>query len=400
MSDLYTLPTPGWGSASDVSADGSVVIGFFSSAGQELNFRWTQAGGMQDLGALPGGNESYATDVSADGSIVVGKAYYANSEQNRPFYWTKAGGMKDLGVPPGAEYLWATGISADGSLVILDSGVPNFYRWTQAGGFQAVPAPIGAIGSSPWGVSGDGSVVVGDFKNANGQYRAFRWTKSEGSQDLNKLLPTLGVDLTGWTLEGAEAVSSDGSTIVGQGLYKGAERAFAISGFPAAGKKLQKASFKLPSKMVYDGSYALRATFNCKGPVTYSVDDVTAAQVTGSQLKIRKADAPFNVFARQAGDSTWAAAEVQAAGTGGRRPQRIAWTVKSNATVGQTLPLSVTVNSPLAVDVTSSDSGIVRVNGDGTATALAKGSAVLTAMQNGDTNHAPAKSLQKTVTVR
>ena len=314
--------------------------------------------------------------------------------------------MKELGPPPRGFSCWASGVSADGLVVIFDGQKleePGFgpdFIWTQSGGLQSLPPAAGATGTSAWGVSGNGAVVVGSFKDRSGQWRAYRWTRSTGAQDLNTLLRALGVNLTGWTLESAEAISSDGSTIVGEALYNGAERAFAVSGFPVAGKKLQKATLKLPPKMVFGGSYALRARFSCKGPVAHFVDDPAAAQMTGNQLKILKANAPFIVSARQAGDSGWAAAEIQAEAKADKRPQNIAFTVKGSVSVGQTLPLLVTVNSTLAATVASSDPSIIQINADGTAIALDKGRVTLTASQDGDENHAAAKPVRRTVIVK
>ena len=79
-----------WSYASDVSADGSVVVGSALNAeGRWRAFRWTASGGMQALGTL-GGSDSYASDVSADGAVVVGWAQNA-AGQGRAFRWTEIG---------------------------------------------------------------------------------------------------------------------------------------------------------------------------------------------------------------------------------------------------------------------------------------------------------------------
>ena len=61
---------------------------------------------MQDLGTLPGLNQATATSVSADGSIVVGYADpttalngatgWAVSANSLPFRWTQATGLQNL----------------------------------------------------------------------------------------------------------------------------------------------------------------------------------------------------------------------------------------------------------------------------------------------------------------
>ena len=93
---LGTLPGYYRSSASGVSADGSVVVGWAeNAAGQWRAFRW-ENGVMQDLGTLPGGNWSEAWGVSADGAVVVGGAQNAN-QQWRAFRWTASSGrMEDL----------------------------------------------------------------------------------------------------------------------------------------------------------------------------------------------------------------------------------------------------------------------------------------------------------------
>jgi len=64
----------------------------------------------------------------------------------------------------------------------------------------------GGLESEALGVSADGTVVVGTAINAEGFRRAFRWTESDGMQDLGTL---------GGVLSLGTAVSADGQTIVG-----------------------------------------------------------------------------------------------------------------------------------------------------------------------------------------
>jgi probable HAF family extracellular repeat protein len=64
----------------------------------------------------------------------------------------------------------------------------------------------GGLESEALGVSADGTVVVGTAINSDGFRRAFRWTESDGMQDLGTL---------GGVLSIGNAVSADGQTIVG-----------------------------------------------------------------------------------------------------------------------------------------------------------------------------------------
>jgi probable HAF family extracellular repeat protein len=66
-----------------------------------------------------------------------------------------------------------------------------------------------------YGVSIDGSVVVGEARNADGQLRAFRWTRATGMEDLTR---TYAHQLTdGSVLEEVRAISPSGRYIVGSG---------------------------------------------------------------------------------------------------------------------------------------------------------------------------------------
>ena len=99
-----------WGCRSsqgtDVSADGSVVVGFSNTGfNREEAFRWTGADGMVSIGELPGGQaRAKAMGVSADGSVIVGVDEIdasgtgdADGWGTEAFSWTAAAGMVGLG---------------------------------------------------------------------------------------------------------------------------------------------------------------------------------------------------------------------------------------------------------------------------------------------------------------
>lgn len=186
----------GAGSASDVSADGSVVVGraFTSIYDGGLAFRWTTALGWRTLGRLQGAMMSSATGVSANGSVVAGWS------SGTPFLWTVTAGMQPL-VNSGT---YAHDISDDGAVVVGETA----FRWTASGGTQFLtPFLPGSTTAAAIGVSSDGSVVVGDCTFPGNFKRGFRWTASQGMQDLG-VLP--GADSAT-----ANAVSADGLVVVG-----------------------------------------------------------------------------------------------------------------------------------------------------------------------------------------
>ena len=226
MVGLGDLPGANFYSIADgVSADGSVVVGRGNSeSGDEEAFRWTAGGGMVGLGDLPGGpSTSQAHGVSADGSVVVGQAntIRGTGGPEEAFRWTAGGGMVTLGDLSGGDYhSEAYGVSADGSVVVGGSHSGSgweAFRWSTGGDMVGLgDLPGGIFRSEAHGVSADGSVVVGTSWTVSGE-EAFRWT-SGGMRSLKDVLTAdFGIDLTGWTLNKATAVSANGRGIVGYG---------------------------------------------------------------------------------------------------------------------------------------------------------------------------------------
>ena len=58
----------------DVSADGAVVVGYWSSTFVNFPFRWTAASGMQNVGPILS-DHSVVTGVSDDGTVAVGGSF-------------------------------------------------------------------------------------------------------------------------------------------------------------------------------------------------------------------------------------------------------------------------------------------------------------------------------------
>jgi probable HAF family extracellular repeat protein len=159
---------------------------------------------FQGLGDLPGGSfSSTATAISADGSVVVGYSYSGSGYQ--AFRWTSSGGMVGLGNLAGGSESLAYGVSADGS-VIVGRGDSQALRWTSGSGMVGLgDLAGGAFNSAAYGVSADGSVVVGGSRSALG-YEACRWTSGSGMVGLG--------NLAGGSNSYAYGVSADGSVVV------------------------------------------------------------------------------------------------------------------------------------------------------------------------------------------
>jgi probable HAF family extracellular repeat protein len=118
-----------------------------------------------------------------------------------------------LGDLPGEYYdSSAMGVSADGQVVVgrsVSTSGYEAYRWTASGGMVGLGTLTGMTVSQANAVSADGSVIVGIVgTDLYPSGPAFRWTASGGMTSL---------DSTGMLIADAMAVSADGSVVVGCG---------------------------------------------------------------------------------------------------------------------------------------------------------------------------------------
>lgn len=221
--------------AGDISADGSVIVGFEAQTKSMLNVqavRWTESGqNITQLGDL-GGNESWAGGVSADGSVIVGTSINT-SGQREAFWWNESDGMAGLGSLTGYEASGATSISADGTTIVGSSSsatAVEAFRWTELGGMMGLGDLAGGdFSSTANDVSADGSIIVGTSESANGE-EAFIWDAENGMRSILDVLENdYASDLQGWVLISATGISDDGSVITGYGINPdGLEEAWAV----------------------------------------------------------------------------------------------------------------------------------------------------------------------------
>ncbi|MEL7473223.1 MAG: hypothetical protein AAGK04_07895 [Planctomycetota bacterium] len=210
--------------AQDINVDGDVIVGWSRSSQGREAFRWTSAGGLEGLGALPsGGFYSAAFGVSADGQRVVGQSQSQPGPAFEAFRGTTFGGLEGLGDFDGGDFeSLAFDTNADGSVVVgygeSDQGFVAF-RWTAEDGLVSLgDLPGGDFESTAKGVNADGSVIVGHGEAPEGR-RAIIWTETLGFRDLaNVLSNEFALNLDGWTLTEATAISANGLAIVGYGL--------------------------------------------------------------------------------------------------------------------------------------------------------------------------------------
>ncbi len=197
-----------------INADGTVVVGYGTSAGGTEAFRWTAGTGMVGLGDLTGGIfYSTGQKINDDGSVIIGTSY--GTLNYEAFRWTAGSGMTALGALAGGLYSYANGVSADGSVVVGYSmsaasgfGRGEAFRWTSGTGMVSLGDFAGGVlDSQAYATNSDGSIIVGYGTNASG-IEAFRWTSGTGLVGLGELAG-------GSYFSNAKAISADETVIVG-----------------------------------------------------------------------------------------------------------------------------------------------------------------------------------------
>ncbi len=228
--EFTVLPdyTPNLGvSMSDLSADGSVIVGA-TQLGTGLAIRWTKAEGYRELGDLRDPPTlSDADAVTADGRIVVGGGTNEGIDMEG-YYWTDDGGMVSIGtlaapVPGEVHAIESSGVSDAGDVVVGyvgRNGGNGFeaFRWTASQGMEALGALPGGFDSAALDITGDGTKLVGSAYDECGQ-QAVYWTRASGFVALGNFS---GVSSS----SAAEAITPDGAVIVGQASTEAAFEAF------------------------------------------------------------------------------------------------------------------------------------------------------------------------------
>ena len=237
MVELTSMPSFSgvmWSGARSISGDGSVVAGVARTlTGDYRAFRWTVADGMINLGTLGGQNpSSWATRISLDGTTIVG---YTTSWEwpagvQGAFVWTEEKGMVGLGLlssgcsATGCQfYSYASAVSADGSVVaglgLVSPGRDQAFRWTSETGLQLLPSsPTGYFPRTADAISADGSTIVGWASSPYGEM-GYVWDEARGTRTLPEFLQNeWHLAIEGWTQLQPAGISADGLTIVGNGI--------------------------------------------------------------------------------------------------------------------------------------------------------------------------------------
>lgn len=162
--------------AHGISGDGSILVGGASATGFDAGyepFQWTAAAGMTRLGNLPGAaSGGFATDISANGGVIVGNAASPSGQQ--AFRYTAATGMVGLGLFSGTT-TFAEAVSADGGAIVGNSGAGP-WLWNSVTGMTSIPGYLTSSGIDLTGwtlntvtdISADGRTIIGYGTNPAG----------------------------------------------------------------------------------------------------------------------------------------------------------------------------------------------------------------------------------------
>lgn len=219
--------------ATDMSADGSVIVGYAHTATQEVPFIWRD-GAIEALTDLPGdATAGQALRVSDDGSTIVGVTAVVSSGESRladVFRWTESEGFTVIAPVCGelCPERFRLRVNQDGSVVAgtlaLDGeGLAGIaFRWTESEGLTEFGLTGDPYTSRVHDMNADGTVIVGQMDPTSESARAYVWDEASGIAELGSLLTASGVDIGGWDFSGGEAqVSADGKVLVGVGRCGG-----------------------------------------------------------------------------------------------------------------------------------------------------------------------------------
>ncbi len=195
--------------ASGSSADGGVV-GAYTTSLKNAFYKWTPATGLVNIG---GNWRGGIASVSADGSILSGSALGSNGNTQAASYnvasgkWTTYGG---IGGSTDSDESSGWGIAGDGSSVVglgwVNAGSAHAVQSTPSNTLVDLGSPADSRAN---GTNYDGSISVG-WSTQSGWWAGTYWK--------NGALTVMD-DGSGGMLSSANAISSDGQWIVGDGDF-------------------------------------------------------------------------------------------------------------------------------------------------------------------------------------
>ncbi len=214
----YLIDEAVWAQA--ITPDGNMIVGATRIPGPwpiiDSAFYYTTNGGLVEIGFLPDGVYSAGEDVSADGSVIVG--YGDGHGAIAAFRWTAQDGVQFLEGQEIEVPSQAFAISPDGQTI---TGIyeDQAFRWTENDLFEPLGLLPGAWRSYGYDLTADGSVIVGYNLDLDDNRVGFIWDETNGMRaTLDALAEDYGFDLKGWSGMETTGISDDGTVIIGHGV--------------------------------------------------------------------------------------------------------------------------------------------------------------------------------------
>ncbi|ANH78596.1 autotransporter domain-containing protein [Candidatus Chlamydia sanziniae] len=159
--------------ASDVSADGFIIIGTYQKTALVNSAVKWEASKAIALGTL-GGAGSTATAISADGKVIVGTSQTTVTADTTHAFVYKNNTMMDLGTL-GGKHSTASAVSKDGSVIVGQAGLPSgeVHAFQYVDGKMMDLGTLGGENSTAKALSQDGKVIVGRSQIADGSWHLF-----------------------------------------------------------------------------------------------------------------------------------------------------------------------------------------------------------------------------------
>lgn len=186
----------------------------------------------------------FASDMSADGSVVVGVNGICGDGCREIFIWKESTGKVPISFPDLNVRVEYPVVSGDGKKIAVSTAYDDIYLWTELNGFQwlgfgkvADISTSGSVivGTAPNGrafryTSTNGMEEIGDFSpvktNHDGSMiigESYFWSEANGLQSIRDYFISKGIDLDseGWIIDSAKNISDDGGVILGTGYREG-----------------------------------------------------------------------------------------------------------------------------------------------------------------------------------
>jgi uncharacterized membrane protein len=162
--------------------------------------------------------------MADDGSVIIG------SKSGRGFRWSLNSGLEFLFNEESEPGFTPRSISQDGQKIageiFAGSSVASLWTFGQELQVLGPPAPESTLVED---ISLDGSVIVGRGNGISSFDNSYVWTSQGGFFSIEEYFLQSGMDIAGWVIESAQAISADGNVIAGYGKYNGVTQAFVAS---------------------------------------------------------------------------------------------------------------------------------------------------------------------------